>query len=67
MSVQQRRKYDPGFKRNAVLLSEKPEKTVTEIADNLGISRDLLYRWRREYRAKAGCFFPGNGRESLVP
>nr|WP_228854324.1 transposase [Desulfomarina profundi] len=33
MSVQQRRKYDPDFKRNAVLLSEEPGKAVTEIAD----------------------------------
>lgn len=43
MRVQVRRKYDPDFKRNAVLLSEELGKTVAEIADNLGISRDLLY------------------------
>ncbi|BCL61794.1 transposase [Desulfomarina profundi] len=67
MSVQQRRKYDPDFKRNAVLLSEEPGKAVTEIADNLGISRDLLYRWRREYRARENYSFSGNGRESLTP
>ena len=67
MSVQQRRKYDSDFKRNAVLLSEEPGRAVSEIADNLGISKDLLYRWRREYRARAGYSFPGNGREDLAP
>lgn len=65
MSVQ-RRKYDPDFKRNAVRLSEDPDRSVKEIADNLGISRELLYKWRRELRAKEGLAFPGNGREALT-
>lgn len=64
MSVQQRRKYDPDFKRNAVLLSEEPGRTAAEIAEHLGISRDLLYKWRKEYRARERYSFPGNGREA---
>ena len=36
MSVH-RRKYDSDFKRNAVLLSEDPDRMIAEIADNLGI------------------------------
>jgi hypothetical protein len=43
MSVQQRRKYDPDFKRNAVQLTEEPGRTVAGVAENLGISKDLLY------------------------
>lgn len=39
-SVQLRRKYNPDFKRNAVLFSEKEGRTVTEIAENLDISKD---------------------------
>ncbi len=66
MSVQQRRKYDPDFKRNAVLLSEDPGRTVSEVAENLGIAKDLLYRWRREHRAREGLAFPGHGREALT-
>jgi len=46
MSVQQRRKYDPCFKRNAVQLTEEPGRTVSGAAENLGISKDLLYRRR---------------------
>ncbi len=66
MSVQQRRRYDSDFKRNAVELSEKPDRTVADVAENLGIGKDILYRWRREQRAKEGLAFPGNGKEGLT-
>lgn len=66
MSVQHRRKYDSDFKRNAVLLAEEPGRTVSEVAANLGISEDALYRWRRQQRTKGALAFPGNGREALT-
>jgi len=66
MSVQQRRKYDSDFKRNAVQLAEDSDRTASEVAENLGVSADLLYRWRREQRKKAGLAFPGQGREALT-
>jgi transposase len=66
MSVQKRRQYDPDFKRNAVQLTEEPGRTVSGVAENLGISEDLLYRWRRVQRTKRGLAFPGNGREALT-
>ncbi len=66
MSVQQRRKYDPDFKRNAVLLAEDPDRTVSAVAENLGIAKDLLYRWQRGHRAREGLVFHGHGREILT-
>ena len=66
MSAQQRRKYDPDFKRNAVRLTDEPGRTVAKIAENLGISKDLLYRWRKTYRFNKELAFPGNGREALT-
>jgi transposase len=66
MSVQERRKYDGDFKRNAVQLTEEPGRAVTDVAEGLGIEANLLYRWRREKRRKAGYAFPGNGREALT-
>ncbi len=66
MSVQERRKYDSDFKRNAVQLAEESGRTVAEIAENLGIGKDLLYRWRREHRTSQGLAFPGKGREALT-
>jgi transposase len=67
MSVQQRRTYDPDFKRNAVQLAEEPGRTVADVAENLGMSKDLLYRWRRAQRINKGLAFPGNGSEALTP
>ena len=62
-----RRKYDRDFKRNAVLLCTEPDRTVAEVAENLGIAKDLLYRWRREYQLSSGKpVFPGNGVEALT-
>jgi len=65
MSVQ-RRKSDPDFKRNAVRLTEEPGRSVKEIADNLGISTDLLCKWRSEQRAQEELAFSGNGCEGLT-
>ncbi len=65
--MNKRRKYDQDFKRNAVLLCSEPGRTVSEVAQNLGIAKDLLYRWRREYHMANGKpVFPGNGIEALT-
>jgi len=37
MSVQQRRRYDPEFKRHEVLLNEEAGRSVREVAEKLGI------------------------------
>ncbi len=66
--MSQRRRYDRDFKRNAVLLTQEPGRTVSDVAENLGVKKDILYRWRREYLNSGGKEnFPGNGRESLPP
>jgi transposase-like protein len=67
MSVQNRRKYDSDFKRNAVLLTEEPGRTVREVADNLGINSDLIYRWRRQQSDNGELAFPGHGKMALTP
>jgi transposase-like protein len=65
--MNKRRKYDRDFKRNTVLLCAEPGRIVTEVAENLGIAKDLLYRWRREYHLANGKpAFPGNGKEALT-
>jgi transposase len=66
MSVQNRRKYDSDFKRNAVVLSEESGRTVSEVAENLGINSDLIYRWRRQMRENGELAFPGHGKMSLT-
>jgi len=61
MGKQNRRKYDADFKRNAVLLSLRPDKAVQEVADDLGIHKDLIYQWRKQYDQHGELDFPGNG------
>ena len=56
-----RRKYDEEFKRSAVKLVEEEGRHIPEVAKNLGISQDLLYRWRWEYIGDPKNAFPGQG------
>lgn len=44
-----RRKYDEEFKKNAVQLSYASSRSVKNIAEDLGITEALLYRWRKKY------------------
>lgn len=41
-----RRKYDEEFKNEAVRLVITGNRTVPEVARSLGISENLLYRWK---------------------
>ena len=45
MSVN-RQKYDAEFKKNAVKPGYASPKTIKEVAEDLGISESMLYRWR---------------------
>ncbi len=68
MNSNSRRRFNQEFKRNAALLCAEPGRSVVEVAQNLGIGKDLLYRWRREYHRSNGQYvFPGNGVEALTP
>ena len=49
--MEQRRKYDEEYKKNAVKLTYVSSKSVAEIANDLEINPNLLYRWRQRYTA----------------
>ena len=51
MSKQRRRRYDSEFKRRAVEFVLAGDKSVPQIATDLGIELSSLYRWKREYLA----------------
>ena len=55
-----RKKFSSAFKSKAVELSNV-RGNVKEVAEELGISKDLLYRWRREYAHYEHNSFPGRG------
>src|SRR5690242_20831768 len=56
--------YTREFKLEAVRLSESSEKTVAQIARDLGIPERVLYRWRHELREQREQAFPGKGHQS---
>jgi ankyrin repeat protein/transposase-like protein len=43
-----RNKYNAVFKENAVKLSFNSSKSIKEVADDLGVSVNMLYKWRRQ-------------------
>jgi transposase len=46
-----RARYDEEFKKNAVRLSHASPKSVRQVAEDLGIGENVLYRWRKKYTA----------------
>ena len=59
--MQQRRKFSEEFKREAVGLTHQPDANISQIAQDLGIGSNLLWRWRRELASGTTKPFPGAG------
>ncbi len=45
MATKERRKFTAEFKREAVKLAERPGRSLTAVARELGIERSVLKRW----------------------
>ncbi len=59
---QMRKGFSRAFKVEAVRQVVADGRSVTEVARDLEISRNLLYRWKRTLEADAAAAFPGHGR-----
>lgn len=57
-----RRKYDKQYKLDAVRLVEESERPVTDIARELGVHPNLVYKWRDNVIADREYTFPGKGK-----
>jgi transposase-like protein len=66
MATHARRNYDAEFKRQAVHLSLEEGRTVSGVAESLGINKDLIYQWRKQLKRKGELAFPGNGKQLLT-
>ncbi len=64
MMTRERQSYDREFKQKAVELSFA-RGNAKEIAEELGIRPELLYRWRREYQQYESNSFPGKGKPKM--
>lgn len=60
-----RKKFTREFKLNAVELSYSRDN-IRDLAHELNIRPDLIYRWRSEFGSYQGKSFPGNGKPKLT-
>lgn len=54
-------KYDKEFKINAVKVYLSSERSIQQIAMDLGIARASLGKWIKDYKEKGEKSFPGSG------
>jgi len=62
----ERKVYTAEFKQEAVRLAQLPEKTIEQVAKELGIGRSTLTAWLRRHRQQGERAFPGHGRPALT-
>ena len=63
--TKERKHYETSFKEHAVKLSYE-RSNLSELAKELGISAQLIYRWRKEVERFGSGSFPGNGKPKLT-
>ena len=59
-----RRKFDREFKLRAVEMSLHRDN-IKELAKELNVRPELIYRWRSEFASNDKSSFPGNGRKQM--
>lgn len=60
--MQKRKTYTSEFKREAVRMLQQGDRPAVEIARELGIKRNQLYKWQEQLRERGEAAFPGSGR-----
>lgn len=58
-----RQRFTAEFKREEVRLLDAGERPASEIAIDLGIRRNQLYKWKAEMIRSGELSFPGSGRK----
>jgi len=61
-----RKDFSPEFKREAVRLLDAGEKPAADLARELGIRRNQLYKWKEQVTKHGTDAFPGMGRRSAA-
>ena len=56
-----RKQYTAEFKREAIRLMESSEKPSSEVARELGVRRNQLYKWKDQLTKRGSRAFPGTG------
>jgi len=59
-----KKQYTAEFKREAVALVTEQGYTLAGAARNLGINRDMLWRWKHQLEKQGEGAFPGKGHQT---
>ena len=57
-----RKRFSAEFKREAVRLLETSQKPPADLARELGVRRNQLYKWKEQLSKRGEAAFPGSGR-----
>ena len=63
--MSKKKTYTKAFKHEAVKLLASTDKTGQQVAQELDIKRNQLYKWREELTSKGEAAFAGPGRRPL--
>ena len=64
MARQTRKVFSPDFKCEAVRLFESSDKEAAQLARELGVRRNQLYKWQEEVKQYGDNAFPGHGKRA---
>jgi len=62
--MRRRQTFSREFKLEAIRLLEEGKKPAADIARELGIRRNQLYKWKEQRDKQGAAVFPGEGRRS---
>ena len=60
--MRKRQSFTAEFKREAVRLLETSKKQPSDLARELGVRRNQLYKWKEQLSRRGEKAFPGHGR-----
>lgn len=63
MTKRSYRRFTKEFKLEAIRLAEESDKPVTEVARELGIRVNQIYKWKKQLEVKQDDAFPGHGKQ----
>ena len=63
MTRAKRKNFSPEFKREAVRLLEQGNKEAAQLARELGVKRNQLYKWQKEVHQFGNGAFPSRTQE----
>lgn len=59
--MNERRKFDRAFKIETVKLITEQDRTVSSVANEIGVHENTIYKWLRQLHADPENAFPGSG------